>query len=81
MPVAGHHRKERDAWLAAETEILKMAWSLERKRFAAALLLYLLWVLVLSLLAIVSAYRPASRTALPEQPAATSELGAGGDEK
>jgi len=54
-----------------------MAWSRERKRFVGALSLFLLWVVLLSALAIVSAYRPAARSALPDQPAAAGELGTG----
>ncbi len=58
-----------------------MAWSLDRKRFVGALSLFLLWVVLLGALAIVSAYRPAARSALPNQPAATGEPGSAGDEK
>ena len=58
-----------------------MAWSRDRKRFVGALSLYLLWVVLLGALAIVSAYRPAARSALPNQPAATGEPGSAGDEK
>ena len=42
-----------------------MAWSLDRKRFVGALSLFLLWVVLLSALAIVSAYRPAARSPCP----------------
>ena len=52
-----------------------MASSLERKRFVGALCLFMLWVVLLGLLAIVSAYRPAARTSVPDQPAAASEHG------
>ncbi len=58
-----------------------MAWSRDRQRFVGALSLFLLWVVLLSALAIVSAYRPAARTALPDQPAAAGEPGNAGDEK
>jgi hypothetical protein len=58
-----------------------MAWSLDRKRFVGALSLFLLWVVLLSALAIVSAYRPAARFALPDQPAGSGEPGSAGDEK
>ena len=44
-----------------------MAWSLDRKRFVGALSLFLLWVVLFSALAIVSAYRPP--LARPAQPA------------
>jgi len=52
-----------------------MAWSLDRKRFVGALSLFLLWVVLLSILAIVSAYRPAAHSALPDQPAASGKTG------
>jgi len=52
-----------------------MAWSRDRKRFVGALSLFLLWVVLLSVLAIVSAYRPAARSALPNQPAASGKTG------
>jgi hypothetical protein len=58
-----------------------MAWSQDRKRFVVALSLFLLWVVLLSALAIVSAYRPAARSALPDQPAASGEPGSAGDGK
>ena len=58
-----------------------MAWSLERKRFVAALSLFLLWVVLLGVLAVVSAYRPAARSSVPDQPAAAGEPGTAGDEK
>ncbi len=58
-----------------------MAWSLDRKRFVGALSLFLLWVVLLSALAIVSAFRPAARSAVPNQPAATGEPGSAADEK
>jgi|GEM_PF-1924909 hypothetical protein len=58
-----------------------MAWSLDRKRFVAALGAFLVWVVLLSALAIVSAYRPAARSALPDQPATSSEAGSAADEK
>ena len=57
-----------------------MAWSGDRKRFVGALGLFLLWVVLLSALAIVSAYRPAARSALPDQPAASGEPASAGDE-
>ncbi len=57
-----------------------MAWSRDRKRFVGALSLFLLWVVLLGILAIVSAYRPAARSALPDQPA-SGEPGSAGDEK
>jgi hypothetical protein len=48
-----------------------MAWNAARKRFVAALALFLIWVAALAVLAAVSAYRPAARSAAqPEQPAA-----------
>ncbi|HKM51850.1 MAG TPA: hypothetical protein VJY33_00495 [Isosphaeraceae bacterium] len=40
-----------------------MAWTSDRKRFAGALILFLAWVALLVALAVVSAYRPASRSA------------------
>ena len=52
-----------------------MAWSKDRKRFIGALSLFLVWVVLLSALAIVSAYRPAARSALPDRPAASGETG------
>ena len=58
-----------------------MAWSRDRKRFVVALSLFLLWVVLLSALAVVSAYRPAARSALPDQPAASGEPGSAGDGK
>jgi len=58
-----------------------MAWSLDRKRFVAALGAFLVWVVLLSALAIVSAYRPAARSALPDQPAPSTEAGSAADEK
>jgi hypothetical protein len=58
-----------------------MAWSKDRKRFVGALSLFLLWIVLLSTLAIVSAYRPAARSALPDRPAASGEMGSTGDEK
>jgi hypothetical protein len=58
-----------------------MAWSRDRKRFVGALILFLLWVVLLSALAIVSAYRPAARSALPDQPAASGEPGSAEDWK
>lgn len=58
-----------------------MAWSPERKRFVGTLGLFLLWVVLLGVLAIVSAYRPAARSALPGGPAAAGETGTSGDEK
>jgi len=58
-----------------------MAWSLDRKRFVGALSLFLLWVVLLGILAIVSAYRPAARSALPDQPAASGEPGSAEDWK
>ncbi len=54
-----------------------MAWSRDRKRLVGALGLFLLWLVLLSALAIVSAYRPAARSALPDQPAAVGEPGTG----
>src|SRR5208337_5403451 len=41
----------------------EMAWTSDRKRFAGALILFLAWVALLVALAVVSAYRPASRSA------------------
>ncbi|MGA2705834.1 MAG: hypothetical protein ABSH35_32725 [Isosphaeraceae bacterium] len=58
-----------------------MAWSRDRKRFVGALSLFLLWVVLLGILAIVSAYRPAAHSALPDQPAASGEPRSAGDEK
>ena len=52
-----------------------MAWSLDRKRFVGALSLFLLWVVLLIAPAIVSAYRPAARSTLPNQPAASGKTG------
>jgi hypothetical protein len=43
-----------------------MAWTGDRKRFAGALILFLAWVVLLLALAVVSSYRPASRSAAPE---------------
>jgi hypothetical protein len=45
-----------------------MAWSKDRRRFAAALTLFLVWVAMLTLLTIVSANRPKARTSLPPEP-------------
>ena len=45
-----------------------MASSMDRKRFVAALSLFLVWVATLTLLAVLSAYRPAARTSLPPEP-------------
>ena len=45
-----------------------MAWSMDRKRFAGALALFLVWVATLTVLAVVSAYRPAARTSPPPEP-------------
>lgn len=42
-----------------------MSPSPDRKRFYAALALFLVWVAMLTGLAVVSAYRPAQRTAVP----------------
>ncbi len=44
-----------------------MVWNTPRKRFFAALLLFVLWVAALAALAVVSAYRPAARSAPPGQ--------------
>jgi hypothetical protein len=54
-----------------------MAWSKDRKRFSGALALFLVWVAILTLLAVVSAYRPASRTspALETSQGVTEALG------
>jgi hypothetical protein len=41
-----------------------MVWSTNRKRFALALLLFLIWVGLLAALAVVSANRPANRGAV-----------------
>jgi hypothetical protein len=41
------------------------AWSLERKRFVGALVIFVVWVGMLAALAVVSAYRPAIRSAMP----------------
>jgi hypothetical protein len=41
-----------------------MAWSTDRKRFALALMLFLIWVGLLATLAVVSASRPADRRAV-----------------
>jgi hypothetical protein len=47
-----------------------MAWSTNRKRFALALILFLIWVGLLATLAIVSANRPIDRRAVsPPAPA------------
>jgi len=67
--------------LPRNRRFLTMAWSRDRKRFVGALSLFLLWVVLLGILAIVSAYRPAARSALPDQPAASGEPGSAGDEK
>ncbi len=58
-----------------------MAWSPDRRRFVAALGLFVLWVMLLAALAIVSAYRPAVRNAVPDQPAVTSEPATEANEK
>jgi hypothetical protein len=58
-----------------------MVWSRDRKRFLGALGLFLAWVVALSALAVISAYRPAARVALPEQIPATSAPADAGDEK
>jgi hypothetical protein len=50
-----------------------MAWSLDRKRFVGALIVFLVWVALLTALASVSAYRPAARSALPAQPRSSLE--------
>ena len=50
-----------------------MAWSKDRKRFAAALTFFLLWVATLTILGVVSAYRPAPRNAPPELPPGVTE--------
>lgn len=44
----------------------EMALPVDRKRFAAALILFLAWVALLVALAVVSSYRPASRSEAPE---------------
>jgi hypothetical protein len=49
-----------------------MAWSTDRKRFALALVLFLIWVGLLATLAVVSANRPADRRAVSTQTPATS---------
>jgi hypothetical protein len=41
-----------------------MVWSTDRKRFALALMLFLIWVGFLATLAVVSASRPADRRAV-----------------
>jgi hypothetical protein len=45
-----------------------MAWSKDRRYFAAALTLFLVWVAVLTFLSIVSANRPVVRTSQPPEP-------------
>ncbi|MGC8638959.1 MAG: hypothetical protein ACP5XB_03660 [Isosphaeraceae bacterium] len=50
-----------------------MAWSKDRKRFAAALTFFLFWVGTLTLLAVVSSYRPAAQHAPPEPPPGVRE--------
>jgi len=58
-----------------------MAWSAERKRFVEALIMFLVWVALLTTLAIVSANRPAARTALPDHPIPSVEPASGSAEK
>ena len=44
---------------AVTSEGANMSWSLQRKKFAAALILFLAWIAALAAMAIVSADRPA----------------------
>jgi hypothetical protein len=54
-----------------------MAWSTDRKRFALALMLFLIWVGFLATLAVVSASRPADRRAVPTPALSSSAPEAG----
>ncbi len=45
-----------------------MAWSQERKRFVGAMALFLVWVVMLTALAVVSSQRPAARLTHPAEP-------------
>ncbi len=58
-----------------------MVLSLDRKRFFAALGLFVLWVALLVGLAIVSANRPAARNAPVNQPTSSGEMPTDGNEK
>lgn len=49
-----------------------MTESTQRKRFAAALILFLAWIVALATLAIVSARRPGDRS-MPPPPASHAE--------
>ena len=49
-----------------------MSWSSQRKKFAAALILFLAWIAALAAMAIVSADRPANRSVSPP-PAASAD--------
>ena len=44
-----------------------MAWSLERRRFVGALAVFLVWVVMLTALAVVSSQRPAARLTPPAE--------------
>ncbi len=45
-----------------------MVWTAERKRFVEALIMFLIWVALLTALVVVSAKPPAARTAKPVGP-------------
>jgi hypothetical protein len=47
-----------------------MGWSKDRRRFAGAMILFVVWIGLLTALAIFSSYRPASRAHHSEPPAA-----------
>ena len=51
-----------------------MAWSTDRKRFAAAIALFVAWVAALALLAVVSSNRPSARTSPNEPPPGVTEV-------
>jgi hypothetical protein len=51
-----------------------MGWSRDHKRFAGALILFLVWIAMLTALAIVSADRPANRRVSPAIPTSSAAL-------
>jgi hypothetical protein len=52
-----------------------MGWSLERKRFLAALAVFLVWVAMLTALAVLSSRRPPTRTGPSSEPSSSSQPG------
>ena len=50
------------------TRYSTMGWSLERKRFVGAMAVFLVWVAMLTALAVVSSRRPAARITHPTEP-------------